>query len=422
MWLKVEPLDVVMFRDSRPFTGGDSHRARSLFPPSPLTFQGAIRSVLLNAALNRCGRTFLDYRSECINDQQDSSVAELASKLGRLNEAGQLRLTGPLLAAPDGQPVFPVPRDVLVAGGNQRQACALAPLERGEVAWIPHDRRWPKEMTPLWARAGSTSPGNVWITAGGMAQYLLASTVGDGALVASDDLYSSDVRTGIKLEGSRGTVEPGMLYMAEFIRLREGVSFLLEVTMDHDAEALLAPLGAPGVLQLGGEARAARYRPLEGGDPLSAVRSIGARVGEKLAQGALLKVYLATPAVFRQGWLPDFVDPSSLRVDLEEGAKLKLTAAAVGKPLSLGGWDLVRRRPKPVVRAVPPGSVYLFDIEEGEPQRLVDVFHCTTRLQSLAEPVEVYGPGGWAAPEDLARFGLGLTLLGAGPSWSRKED
>lgn len=422
MWLKVEPLDVVMFRDSRPFVGGESHRARSVFPPTPLTFQGAIRSLLLNAALRECGKTFLDYRSHCINDQEDSIVADLASKLGRLNGAGQLRLTGPLLAARDGEPVFPVPRDLLVAGGKQRQACALAPLDLEEVALIPHDRRWPKEMAPLWAEAGLRTPGSVWITARGMAQYLAESAVGDGALVESDALYSRDVRTGIKLDGSRGTAESGMLYVADFIRLEQEVSFLCGVVLDKDGDSLLSPLGAPGILQLGGEARSARYGPFEGGDPLTAVRSIGALVSERVAAGALLKMYLATPAVFNQGWLPDFVDPGSLHGDLEGGARLKLVAAAVGKPLPLGGWDLGQRRPKPMVQTVPPGSVYLFDVIEGKPEAVVDAFSCTSRLQSLAKPVENGSRVGLAAPADLARFGFGLTFVGAGPSWPRKED
>lgn len=422
MWLKVEPLDVVMFRDSRPFAGGESHRARSVFPPTPLTFQGAIRSVLLNAALNRCRRSFLDYRSHCINDQEDSSVADLASKLGRLNEAGQLRLTGPLLAAPDGAPVFPVPRDILFADGEEPEARALAPLDREEFASISHDRRWPKEMAPLWAEAGLRSPGSVWITARGMAQYLAESAVGDGAFVESEALYSRDARTGIKLDGGRGTAESGMLYVADFIRLRQGVSFLCGVVLDESGDSLLSPLRTPGILQLGGEARAARYRPLDEDDPLSAVRSIGARVRESLAAGALLKLYLATPAVFNLGWLPDFVCPGSLEADLGGQVKLKLVAAAVGKPLPLGGWDLVHRRPKPMVQAVPPGSVYMFDVAEGEPEEVVEAFHCTSRLQSLAKPIETRSPVGWAAPEHLARFGFGLTFVGAGPSWPRKED
>src|SRR5688572_9522945 len=47
MWLCVEPMDVLMFRDGKPFTGGDAHYATSVFPPLPTTMQGALRGRIL---------------------------------------------------------------------------------------------------------------------------------------------------------------------------------------------------------------------------------------------------------------------------------------------------------------------------------------------------------------------------------------
>lgn len=49
-WFFIEADDVLMFRDGRPFTAGESHVIQSLFPPSPLTLQGALRSYILNQA------------------------------------------------------------------------------------------------------------------------------------------------------------------------------------------------------------------------------------------------------------------------------------------------------------------------------------------------------------------------------------
>lgn len=47
MWLTINPLDVWMFRDGKPFTSGDSHIAQSLFPPSAFTIQGMLRWLLI---------------------------------------------------------------------------------------------------------------------------------------------------------------------------------------------------------------------------------------------------------------------------------------------------------------------------------------------------------------------------------------
>jgi hypothetical protein len=45
--LFLEPLDVWLFRDGRPFMAGQQFRAASRFPPSPLVVQGALRAYHL---------------------------------------------------------------------------------------------------------------------------------------------------------------------------------------------------------------------------------------------------------------------------------------------------------------------------------------------------------------------------------------
>jgi CRISPR-associated protein Cmr3 len=45
-WYTITPLDVLLFRDSKPFTPGDGSWAKSLFPPMPITVFQALRSLL----------------------------------------------------------------------------------------------------------------------------------------------------------------------------------------------------------------------------------------------------------------------------------------------------------------------------------------------------------------------------------------
>jgi CRISPR-associated protein Cmr3 len=47
MWIKIEPLDVLLFRESKPFSAGENFRAAGRFPPSSLPLVGAIRSRAL---------------------------------------------------------------------------------------------------------------------------------------------------------------------------------------------------------------------------------------------------------------------------------------------------------------------------------------------------------------------------------------
>ena len=47
----VRPLDTVWFRGPRPFVAGEDSSDPGLFPPTPWTFQGLVRTHLLLAAL-----------------------------------------------------------------------------------------------------------------------------------------------------------------------------------------------------------------------------------------------------------------------------------------------------------------------------------------------------------------------------------
>jgi len=47
MQVAIRPIDVWLFRDGKPFTAGEDHAAETLFPPSPFTLQGAIRTKVL---------------------------------------------------------------------------------------------------------------------------------------------------------------------------------------------------------------------------------------------------------------------------------------------------------------------------------------------------------------------------------------
>ena len=77
------------------------------------------------------------------------------------------------------------------------------------------------------------------------------------------------------------------------------------------------------------------------------------------------KLYLATPAIFNEGWFP-----SDLHPDLE------LITAAVGNYLTVGGWDVANDRPKGTYRAVPAGSVYYFQlINDADVKAIINDLH-----------------------------------------------
>ncbi|MCL6507484.1 MAG: hypothetical protein K6T59_10685, partial [Bryobacteraceae bacterium] len=122
--LFVEPADVWLFRDGRPFAGGEDHRAISIFPPTPYTIQGAVRS----AKLAHSGASFTD---------QSTWPAEV----GRPDDYGALTLRGPFLAKRDGTGklvrYFPLPADVVKVGDNYHILSPLPPHESPYTANTP---------------------------------------------------------------------------------------------------------------------------------------------------------------------------------------------------------------------------------------------------------------------------------------------
>ena len=329
MWLFIEPVDVWLFRDGRPFDAGADHAARSIFPPWPGTLQGALRSKVL--AL---------FDVDLAAYQNGVAPAPVRKQIGVPNQPGDLRISGPFVARRAGDqliPYFPCPMDLI----KRADWGLLKPQAMASLA------NWPvPALRPLGTEAEADLAGKgdgvtYWLDGAGLTQYLAGQTPDPKHFVAEGCLWLREGRFGVGIDSAVQRPEEGLLYQAEYLRLSDGVGLLAEVIgLDE------TPWAQAGLLSLGGEMRAARYsvvsRPTSW--PASAL-------GETRASG--LKIYLATPVYFRDGW--------QSRAWAVDASELKLVAAAVPRAVSAGGWDMARNRPKPTRRYVPAGSVYYFE-------------------------------------------------------------
>ncbi|MFN4181002.1 MAG: type III-B CRISPR module-associated Cmr3 family protein, partial [Armatimonadota bacterium] len=84
MELLIKPIDVWLFRDGRPFAAGEDHEATTIFPPTPFTLQGAIRTKVLTDR-------GVDLTEFARKKQPDSEV-------GFGDNFGALKLFGPIVA------------------------------------------------------------------------------------------------------------------------------------------------------------------------------------------------------------------------------------------------------------------------------------------------------------------------------------
>lgn len=374
--LFLDPCDVLLFRDGRPFSAGSEHTARCLFPPLPGTVYGAVRSALLQAH----GVDFDRFASCSTGDEP------WRGELGSPSQPGSMRLTR--LTVMD-QPVagrwrefVPWPADTVMS--PEGTASTMAPLGEPSV----FSGNLPSWLRPVWLAhdqvLGKETPDP-------MSLDLLAALLnGDQEAVRRAWLAQRDdrppavdrePRTGIMRQADSRTVERGMLYTVEYKRLR------------HDQPARPVGFGVrlEGVtwndrvkfLRLGGDSRtvSVQTRPSQGPGLPRVIPSHGR-----------LKVVLLTPALFGQGWLPAWIDAQTGR-GRWAGLDLRLVGIRYGRPLGVGGYDLAANRPKAMRPAVPAGSVMFFEIEGGSPEPLKT---CSSISDERAhEGFGIYATGGF---------------------------
>lgn len=338
-WLFIESTDVWFFRDGRPFPAGGGYTARGMFPPSPLTVQGAIRSFIL-------GRTSVDW--DDFRNQSGPGVAEVTAQIGSPTELGAFSMKGPFLARQntDGQVerLVPMPVDAFV-GQRDAQGCETSYAAFQPTRQVNYEANWPAtDVFPLWPADGvrkDAPQDGLWLSNSALNDYLNDEEFG----ALHEPLFQREPRLGIALDYGRRRPAESMIYQTEFVRLKDapGKTGLL-VWLDP---AIKIPM--TGWLALGGQARSAHYQVLNE----TQIEAM-AILREPTCQ---IKAVLLTPAYFDGGWRPSDGNWSKLL-----GQPARLISAALGRPMFLGGWNIATRGHKDMQAYVPPGSVYFFEV------------------------------------------------------------
>jgi CRISPR type III-B/RAMP module-associated protein Cmr3 len=309
-------------------------------------------------------------------------------------------------------PYFALPFDLLVRKDQTTTRLRPHPLPWPDLYAIP------PALKTLWTNEEGEVAKDRLLNATNLKAYL-----GDSPAVSTPQhaLWDSETRVGIELSGRR-TAEEGKLYTVEFTRLKgtpqAPVGFLMQVT---GLEGTGFP--ASGLLTLGGENHGAKYEKLEDNDLARHFKEmvIGDKLKEKLQGKPGFKLYLATPALFQNGWVPDFLAEDGGAYHGRVGrVELKLVAAAVGKAVSIGGWDLVRKKPRSMRKAVPAGSVYFFEKADGplEDQDIETLFHAFHFKSLLCKDWSQWTGEGEPPLAEDGKAGFGLALLSV---WLKEE-
>jgi len=346
MWYKIKPLDTLFFRDGRPFSMGAETWANPIFPPYPSTVYGAIR-------------TWLIFERGSLKEFEEGKFKE---ELGTPSGKGNLKIKGPLICL-DNNLYFPVPFDCLQKKGAPRS-------EKNNLFYIDCINKpeifisyYPLERILINKNDFELEECNEFLDINSLKDYLKGHEK-QLEFTEKKEIFSYEKKTGIKRSRKTLSSEEGYLYKIPMIKLKNKASLFVEIDG-------LSRYPEEGLLQIGGEGKTAKIEKIKNYDPLKTLKYMDFEFENKI-----FKIYLATPAIFEKGWLPKWINDKSTFEGNHNGIKLKLMACSIGKYNLIGGWDLANKRPKPMYKAVPPGSVYYFKILDDTPaEKIKEVFH-----------------------------------------------
>lgn len=369
--LEIQALTPQFWRDGRPFSAADGTETagQSLPLPLPSTLAGFVRTQLGFAQKANWG------------------------DLEFLRNLHGLPVYGPLLAREE-ELLLPAPRDAVIYQKEDKdQVMRLQPFRLTE-GW---GCNLPDGLMPLRVSEDvkPQSGYNLW-RQGDMERWLL----GENALPQKIAGLPKEERVHVAMDQAKGKAKEGQLFTVKYRALeqvQEGqyIPFTLRARTTLPEGQQPQPLGF-----LGGESRpvALRVRHELSRYWWDCPRSIQEAFAQ-LKPGSLIRMVLATPALFKDGWKPGWPNRSG-EPHLPRGlakVKLRLVAAAVGRREPVSGWSLRQGKPKAVRWMAPAGSVYFFELQEGDPSAV---------LESWLRPV--------SDDEQDRKDGFGLALWGIG--------
>jgi CRISPR-associated protein Cmr3 len=187
----------------------------------------------------------------------------------------------------------------------------------------------------------------------------------------------------------------------------EGIRMAARVSAENDFKNVLSTID--GFAPTGGKRRVSYWKV---DDKPYAGWACPEKIRDALSLSSKVRMVLATPAIFSNGWYPDWIKEKG---DFLEGTppgvyqdiKLRLVSACTDrwKPLSGYSLEIKNRGFKALRRLVPSGSVYFFEVAEGNAKDLTDLW-----LSSVSDE------------EQDRRDGFGLALWGIWKNFTKVEN
>ncbi len=377
-WFSIHPRDVWLFRDGKPFTAGEDNLARSMFPPTPLTVQGALRQKISEAH----DLSYGEYKKN-----KSPKAQKVGEYIGTVNaqkdgvDTGAFRMRGPFvgLIPPDKPAValLPCPADLLMNEDSDNliitqpdDSLSVSDLRNGENVELNQSLA---HIRFVQVYKDYENMANHWITGEVFKQYLDGQVttqiapspeqIEHGDVDRSDNhdvfryigdkhgyqifpshlVFGTQNRMGVSTDSATSFRHEGQLYQVQFVRPTRHIGLLVDVGGGHEANHIT------GLMTMGGEQRESINRDVDVLDFPESPSQITGR----------FKIIFLTPAYFEDGWLPTNGDWSQWF-----GNNVTLVGSALYRPQKIGGWSNAKGGARAMHNYVAPGSVYYFETSD----------------------------------------------------------
>lgn len=351
MWFKLEAMDTLFFRDGKPFSMGEDTIATSLFPPNPSTVYGSLLSA-----------HFMEH-----------NLAFNTNNIDTYRKNVHLRHLQPAIVTSSVQRLFPIPLDLVQAKENKSSSHTEARLlrlqKRADISCnaITSHLLWTEESSePIYAG---------WLREKDFKDYLLGIDR-TYPILNTNDIRCIEPKIGIARDLVSRTAKEGRIYRVGLNRLAtskgEKVALLANLVQEKQGSVNIGSINPKGLIRMGGDGKGVSCNSID----------LPTLSGGLVQSSAILKLYMMTPGLFLDGFLPFQQNGTQSSKRIFNGIKMEIIAYACGRPQMIGGWDLKAQRPKPMLKAVPAGSVYYIRLED---QDQANLFYKLVHEQSISD-------------------------------------
>ncbi|QIB27288.1 type III-B CRISPR module-associated protein Cmr3 [Caloranaerobacter azorensis] len=338
MIIEIIPLDPLFFRDGRSFTAGEDTWASSLILPYPSVIYGALRTAYFSNHPEE-----LKYANTEEDPTKELKIKNILYKSGS-------------------EVYYPIPLDCLKEKySKEKDAFTMKLVDNEIISNLRTEKRLEKPDEGIFYERIND----------GLLNYLnfknyIYNTEKSFIYSTIADFVLREPKIGIARDKTTRSSKEGRLYRINMMRWQNTSEEKLGILVDFEG----IEIPEEGIIKLGGEGRAARYKKPEE----SEVKKINVPNIEE----DIFKMYFATPTFFKNGWLASWIDIESYEGYLPNTkVRVKLVAAAIGQFMNIGGFSIKGKNGKPypkyMHRMLPPGSVYFLRILDGDKEELKNV-------------------------------------------------